>query len=108
MSKLYGVLGVAEGADQAQIKLAFRSLAKTCHPDLHGGDRGAEQRFKEINRAYETLGDPEAKADYDAKCAHQRTVARERFASAATIMSASFLITVGSCLFVAVLLLGVV
>lgn len=107
MSKLYGVLGVAQSADHAQIKLAFRNLAKTCHPDLHGGDRRAEQRFKEINRAYETLSNTTAKAAYDAKCAHERAMTRQRFASAATVMSASFLITVGSCLFVAILLLSV-
>lgn len=107
MSHLYGILGIANGADSAQVKSAFRKLAKASHPDLHCGDKEAERRFKEISRAYETLGNPEARAEYDAECAEARARARSRFRSAAATMSATFVLTVGSGLVVAGWLSGV-
>jgi curved DNA-binding protein CbpA len=100
MSNLYAVLGVTRRASDQQIKVAFRRLAKTCHPDLHGGDKGAEQRFKEISRAYETLGDAEARAGYDKACAEERARTRRRQMHAAATMSASFLFTLSSGLLV--------
>jgi molecular chaperone DnaJ len=61
----YDILGVNRGADDREIKSAFRRLAKECHPDTCNGDPGAEQRFKEINEAYEALKDPQRRAAYD-------------------------------------------
>jgi molecular chaperone DnaJ len=61
----YEVLGVARGADEKELKNAFRKLAKLFHPDAKPGDRTAEQRFKEINEAYDVLRDPQKRAAYD-------------------------------------------
>lgn len=61
----YEVLGLQKGADENEIKKAYRKLAKECHPDLHPGDKAAEERFKEINEAYGILSDPDKKAKYD-------------------------------------------
>jgi molecular chaperone DnaJ len=61
----YEVLGVSRGASDREVKAAFRQLAKECHPDRCNGDHTAEQRFKEINEAYEALKDPQRRAAYD-------------------------------------------
>lgn len=61
----YQVLGVDKGADDAAIKQAFRKLARKYHPDVNPGDRGAEQKFKEINEAHEVLSDREKRKRYD-------------------------------------------
>ena len=61
----YEVLGVAKNASDSDIKSAFRKQAKTCHPDLHPGDKEAEEKFKELNEAYEVLSDSEKRAKYD-------------------------------------------
>ena len=61
----YEVLGVQKGAQDAEIKKAYRKLAKENHPDLHPGDKEAEARFKEINEAYEVLSDSDKRARYD-------------------------------------------
>jgi molecular chaperone DnaJ len=58
----YGILKVDEKADPAKIKRAYRKAAKQYHPDISHED---EERFKEVQEAYETLSDPEKKADYD-------------------------------------------
>lgn len=105
MTNLYKVLGLAHTADNAQIKVVFRELAKTCHPDLHAGDSRAEQRFKEINLAYETLRNPERRATYDLARSQARAAARRRFRSAAATMSASFVLTVSSGLIAGVWLI---
>ena len=61
----YSTLGVAKTASQKEIKAAYRKLARKHHPDVNQGDKGAEGRFKEINEAYEVLGDPGKRKKYD-------------------------------------------
>ncbi len=61
----YEVLGLSKGAGEAEIKKAYRSLAKQYHPDLHPGDAEAEAKFKEVNEAYAVLSDADKKAKYD-------------------------------------------
>ncbi len=61
----YAILGVAREATAAEIKKAFRKLARTWHPDVAKDKAGAEAKFKEINEAREVLGDPEKRAKYD-------------------------------------------
>lgn len=61
----YKVLGVARGASADDIKKAFRKLARKYHPDVNPGDKKAEEKFKEINEAYEVLSDPEKRNRYD-------------------------------------------
>ncbi len=61
----YSTLGVAKTATDKEIKQAFRKLARKHHPDVNPGDKSAEARFKEINEAYEVLGDPEKRKKYD-------------------------------------------
>ena len=65
MKDYYAILGVSRDADQEQIKKAYRRLARRYHPDVAGGDDECEARFKEINEAYEVLGDPEKRHRYD-------------------------------------------
>lgn len=62
---LYKTLGVTKDASQAEIKKAYRALAKKLHPDLHPGDKAAERKFKEVSSANEILKDPEKRARYD-------------------------------------------
>jgi DnaJ-class molecular chaperone len=62
---LYDELGVAKNASEEEITRAFRKLAKTCHPDLHPGDKKAEEKFKRISAAYEILSDKTKRARYD-------------------------------------------
>ncbi len=61
----YATLGVARGASQEQIKKAFRKLARQFHPDVAKDKKAAEEKFKEINEAYEVLSDPEKRKKYD-------------------------------------------
>ena len=61
----YKILGVGEKATQAEIKKAYRKLAKGCHPDTHPGDEQAEERFKTISEAYDILGDEKKRKQYD-------------------------------------------
>ena len=61
----YEVLGVDKSADDATIKAAYRKLAKKNHTDVNPGDKDAEERFKEINEAYQVLSNPQKRAEYD-------------------------------------------
>src|SRR5689334_8546675 len=61
----YDVLGVSRDADEAEIKKAFRRLARELHPDVNRNDPAAEDKFKEAAEAYEVLNDPERRATYD-------------------------------------------
>src|SRR5215470_1829729 len=61
----YEVLGVSKKASEAEIKKAFRTLAKKHHPDTHANDPKAVKRFQEINSAYEIVGDKEKRAQFD-------------------------------------------
>jgi molecular chaperone DnaJ len=62
----YEVLGVAKSAGQDDIKKAYRELARKWHPDRNPDDKDAEERFKEIQQAYDVLSDPEKRKEYDA------------------------------------------
>ena len=61
----YEVLGVSKGATDAEIKKAYRKLAKQYHPDMNPGDKTAEAKFKEVNEAYSVLSDKDKRAKYD-------------------------------------------
>src|SRR5258705_1218110 len=61
----YKILGVPRPASQDDIKKAFRKLAREYHPDVAKDKKGAEEKFKEINEAYEVLGDPQNRSKYD-------------------------------------------
>ncbi|MDE0268517.1 MAG: molecular chaperone DnaJ [Acidimicrobiaceae bacterium] len=65
MSDYYEMLGVERRATQEELKRAYRKLARKHHPDANPGDPNAESRFKELNKAYETLSDPERRSLYD-------------------------------------------
>ena len=61
----YEVLGIQKGASEDEIKKAFKKKAREFHPDLHPDDPSCEEKFKEVNEAYEVLSNPEKKQRYD-------------------------------------------
>ena len=69
----YESLGVPRGASAADIKKAFRKLAREFHPDVAKNKKQAEEKFKEINEAYEVLGDPAKRKRYDELGANWRS-----------------------------------
>ena len=62
----YAILGIAKDASDADIKKAYRKLARQYHPDTNAGDAAAEKRFKVISEAYSVLSSPEDRQQYDA------------------------------------------
>jgi curved DNA-binding protein CbpA len=96
MRELYSVLNLTRRASSDEIKAAYWALAKRFHPDVNAGDKEAEQWTKEINRAYEILGNPDARAAYDLELSRQRAKAHRNFWSSAAIGAATFILTVGS------------
>ena len=106
MGNWYEVLGTTSKADDEQIKSAFRNLAKTFHPDLNAGDRKAEERFKEVKRAYEVLRDPGARAIYDTYLAKKRSGARQRLRKAVATMSAACVLSSATSFFYIIWLRG--
>src|SRR6266540_5757950 len=63
---LYDALGVSKAASQDEIKKAYRKLVRQYHPDKNPGDKEAEERFKEVQAAYDVLSDPDKRKQYDA------------------------------------------
>ena len=74
----YKSLGVARSATAEEIKKAFRNLARKYHPDVAKDKKQAEEKFKEINEAYEVLGDPEKRRQYDELGANWKEGARAK------------------------------
>jgi molecular chaperone DnaJ len=65
VATLYDTLGLKKGASQDEVKKAYRKLASKYHPDKNPGDASAEERFKEVQNAYDTLSDPDKRKAYD-------------------------------------------
>ena len=93
MRTFYEALGVAHGADERQIKDAYRSLARRLHPDLNAGDPAGAEQLAEVNRAYATLANPEARAAYDRDLAQRRDELRRRLVTIAASGLVSFAVT---------------
>ena len=96
MRDLSSFLGLSRRPSGEDIRAAYWALAKEFHPDVHPGDKEAERRIKEINRAYGILGDPETRAAYNLILARARARARRSFWSGAATGAAAFILTVGS------------
>jgi hypothetical protein len=95
MQDLYSLLEVSRRASSEEIKAAYLALVKRTHPDVNAGDKEAERRTKEYNRAYEILSDPGARAAYDLEMGRLRTKARRSFWNAAAAGAATFIVTAG-------------
>ena len=61
----YDILGVSRNATDAEIKKAYRKLARQYHPDANPNNKGVEEKFKEVSEAYSILSDPQERAAYD-------------------------------------------
>jgi len=92
---LSAFLGLSRDPSGEDIRAAYWALSKQFHPDVNAGDKEAERRIKEINRAYGILDDPEARAAYNLILARARARARRSFWSAAATGAAAFILTVG-------------
>ncbi|MBQ7612682.1 MAG: J domain-containing protein [Spirochaetaceae bacterium] len=75
----YDVLGIEKTATDAEIKSAYRMLAKKYHPDKNNGDKNAEEMFKKINEAYTVLSDPEKRKLYDSGFYEQTSSTYQRY-----------------------------
>jgi hypothetical protein len=96
MRDLCSVLNLSRRATPKEIRAAYLTLAKRFHPDLNAGDREAEGWTKDINSAYEILGNPDARAAYDLEMARQRTKARRSFLSGAAAGAATIVLSAAS------------
>ena len=97
-------MGLRPGASDKKIKAAYRKLAKRLHPDVNASDTATERQL-EINRAYQILGDPNAREAYDAELAFERSEARGRFWRGVAAGVATFILTVSSAFLAAMLIL---
>jgi DnaJ-class molecular chaperone len=86
----YATLGVNKSSTEKEIKQAFRKMARKHHPDVNPGDKSAESKFKEINEAYEVLGDPEKRKKYDELGANWRMYEQAQRAGGAPGAGAPF------------------
>ena len=93
MRTFYEALGLSPGAHEGQIKDAYRSLARRFHPDLNAGDAAGAERLAEINHAYATLGNPQARAAYDRDLAQRRAELHRRLLVFAASGVLSFVVT---------------
>ena len=100
MSSLYDILGLTRRVDDEGVKAAYRRLVKQCHPDVNSGGERAERRIKDLNRAYETLSNPQARAAYDQELRRRETLARRDFWKGMSTGAATFVLGV-SCVFLA-------
>ncbi|WP_303720187.1 J domain-containing protein [Malonomonas rubra] len=80
----YQIIGIPEDAYARQIKAAYRSLAKRCHPDTNHGSEAAAELFRQINEAYRVLGDERLRKAYDLKLSAQRTPLKQESAKPKT------------------------
>ena len=94
MVNLYSVFGLSPGASSDAIKTAYYRLAKQYHPDTHAGET-SQERIREINQAYETLGDPVARAAYDVMLVRERSETRRRSWKAVATGASTFTLTLG-------------
>jgi curved DNA-binding protein CbpA len=92
---LYHALGVAPTAGEADIKAAYRGLARQLHPDVNGGDAACAGRLAEVNDAYAILSDPEARSAYDRDLARRQAAARRCTWAVAATSVATFAVTAG-------------
>jgi DnaJ-like protein len=98
---LYEELGLPPGADEAQIKAAYRELARRLHPDVNAGDAASAQRMTEINRAYEILSDERVRSAYDHALTWQRAHIQRHYALLGVFAAATFAVTlIGVSVFV--------
>ena len=95
MADLYRLLGLSRRADEAAIRAAYHRLAKQFHPDA-GAHLQSDERIRQINRAYETLGNPAARAAYDLEEGGERSRARRRFWAGVLAGLSTFALTIGS------------
>jgi curved DNA-binding protein CbpA len=92
---LYEVLGIAPTAAEPDIKAAYRALARQLHPDVNAGDATSAGRLAEVNGAYATLANAEARAAYDRDLARHQSESRRRLATFAATGAATFVLTTG-------------
>jgi curved DNA-binding protein CbpA len=90
---LYEVLALPADADAQRIKAAYRALARRFHPDINAGDTASAERLAQINYAYATLGNAEARAAYDRDLAQRRAAVRRRTAAFAATGVVTFALT---------------
>jgi DnaJ-class molecular chaperone len=91
----YATLGVTKAASEKEIKQAYRKLARKFHPDVNPGDKAAEARFKDINEAYEVLGDPPKRSKYDELGANWRQYEQARAQGGANPFAGSWNVNTG-------------